>query len=525
MPDPIVTLESVDIAGVTGSPALAMLADGINAVPTPEWTGVSGRSAPVALVATRLSAAGGVCRIAATFRGGRGAARVRASLHASTLSTPVSMPAGVITLRLSGSADAVGTFELRLQPRQVELGAITIRWEQVDGPVPRLLVDTTHPVAITLDEPGAPWQPGAGETGLVAAWWPVVEAACVSAAGARTPEAAASKITRAFYGGGLGTATGRLEYAFGGSDFASDIGLHDEPYFDCATFLAMLGDTGPKGKVDCADTTGAIVTFANAIGGRLRPHALLLNPPTAPVVLLAHQQCEGAPFSVHQFAVAGGAASQQVWDGCLTICGSGATPELRPEATARRSYLQRLVPRVRPGDEPATMDDQAFRPIRPRPPVIPAVRPSKLIDAIGERFDYPNWKKEHEPTGGRDRWSKALVPIVPARRASVVEDVYVSESIGDARLRLVAVLARISPVGLIRESFGRVADISDEQIVFETRKEGAGPGKSTPFLAATFRNFTVVLRGAGPGTTPEDLLDRYRALAKSLVEGGRRPNP
>ena len=45
----------------------------------------------------------------------------------------------------------------------------------------------------------------------------------------------------------------------------------------------------------------------------------------------------------------------------------------------------------------------------------------------------------------------------------------------------------------------------------------AARAQGTPLLAASFGRFTVVLRGTGAGTTPEDLRARYSELAVALT--------
>ena len=218
-----------------------------------------------------------------------------------------------------------------LQSRGVGVHQVTWRWQyrvQPQDPWSTFAV-SRHLIYSILATPTAPWvqQPYVpGNTQLP--WAEALDLACRWAAGARTRDEAATRITEAVYG----TGGERVEYDCVGP---SALNLGSPHYtlipgvFDCTEFLERVrGGFGNGRYVNCSDCASAVATLSNIVGCDLWESRMFgavpfpLNPTRAigsPTWLSA---CSLGAYNMHEVAWKNNCTEQdEVFDASLQIDG------------------------------------------------------------------------------------------------------------------------------------------------------------------------------------------------------------
>jgi hypothetical protein len=226
-----------------------------------------------------------------------------------------------VTLRLSGTLAEVpvGIYETRW------------RWQCRTGsgaPWTDMTV-SRHTIYVTLAAPTRPWVQAPNHPANVQLpWLNALDVACRWAAGARTADEAAERVTRAVYN--LGPRL--IEYDCLGPGVA----LLGSPHytvipgvFDCSAFLERLrGGIGNGRFVNCSDCAAIVATFANVLGcdlwqskmGGLQPFPL--NPTRSIGSRFWQSACTVGAFATHEVAWKGACLEDdELYDACLEIDG------------------------------------------------------------------------------------------------------------------------------------------------------------------------------------------------------------
>jgi hypothetical protein len=511
--DSKVRIETIGFAAHNPGALVMLIEDGTAPILTPEWVrakGTSsladGRNHPVALVASQL---GGLLVVEATFSvvdATQTSAKIRpqlASTSRAMFAAAFTLPNDPVTVTFVNGTGR-GTWHFHIAPHGVELGELAIQWREVvpdgtSGGTHRIGIDVTvHEVAITLDVPDAPWWPGIGPnknySGLTKPWWDVVRRACLFATGATTPDAIATLITGAVNRRHLGG----VYWWQPSNDYTSWPGLIDPPFFDCAGFLRLLRGEAVPSRIDCADTTAIVLTFANAIGARLSPCFIgTTDSETRPVTVLGWAHAGAQQFAQHEFAVGvSGTGAPAVWDACLTLGDPVAGPTMQPSGIDQMAYLGGLLPTTRP--KLVCEPNARFRPIGPAPLDLPVVTLDGALAPFADYYHFDEWRGSELPANpGKD----TRTPRVRRRNSDparlVAVDLYTSPSVPAARLRLLALLARMHPAGMRR------VEPSAPGVDVEFRSETSG------IIAATAGTATALFRSAGPRTSLSDVGEYY----------------
>jgi hypothetical protein len=220
------------------------------------------------------------------------------------------------------------TFELegsRLHRAAVGVHTVTWRWEvRADSQQPWVpFEETSHRIYTVLSVPRQPWQQfPAMMSNTQLPWTAVLDHACRWAAGARTLDEAAERITRAVFD--LGPEV--VEYdcpAWGAPRYTV-------PYFDCSAFLDLLrGGLGRGRYVNCSDCATIVSTFANSLGCRLWQSGMGVVPfALNPIVAIGGSRwrtaCDWGGFTFHEVAWKGACTeNDNVYDACLLVDGDG----------------------------------------------------------------------------------------------------------------------------------------------------------------------------------------------------------
>jgi hypothetical protein len=212
--------------------------------------------------------------------------------------------------------------------------------------------DSTHRIYTVLRQPRSPWQEvphDAANTQLP--WTEVLEYACRWAAGAQTPEDAASLITQRVFELGPDV----LQYAEGNHGPSS---LTDGAKFNCMAFLSQLRrETNNYRLVNCTDCAAIVSTFANCVGcdlsqSQIQPTDDRPDFPIKPTLRIGFTQFVIGSFLFHEVAWAGECReNDEVFDACLKVDGDDdphtVTPllpsNLRFGQLGEHSYRFRLV--------------------------------------------------------------------------------------------------------------------------------------------------------------------------------------
>ena len=235
---------------------------------------------------------------------------------------------------VAGNETPFETFALRnatLHTRGVGVHLATWRWQYRVQPQDAWssFAVSRHVIYAILATPTAPWvQQPYVPANTQLPWVEVLDLACRWAAGARTREAAATRITEAVYGtGGV-----RVEYDCVGP---SALNLGSPHYtlipglFDCTEFLERVrGGFGNGRYVNCSDCASAVATLSNVLGCDLWESRMFgavpfpLNPTRAigsPTWLSA---CALGTYNMHEVAWTNNCGEQdQVFDASLQIDG------------------------------------------------------------------------------------------------------------------------------------------------------------------------------------------------------------
>lgn len=158
---------------------------------------------------------------------------------------------------------------VRIRDAGVDVSDVVWRWQfLLEGQDWTDITTTVHRIYTVVDRPSAPWQPESLEIkNKQLPWIEVLDFACRIAAGAKSLDEAATKIT--LWANGLGNQK-LIGYdePNGGPTFSID----DLPHrFDCSDFLLLL-DGGPNlngNAVNCVDCAAIVTTFSNVLGCRL----------------------------------------------------------------------------------------------------------------------------------------------------------------------------------------------------------------------------------------------------------------
>jgi hypothetical protein len=211
---------------------------------------------------------------------------------------------------------------------------------------------TNHTIYVTLASPTRPWvQVPFHPANVQLPWLDVVDIACRWASGARTPDQAAERITRAV--NGLGGSL--IEYdcvGFGTALLGSPHYTLVPGVFDCSAFLERLrGGIGNGRYVNCSDCAAIVATFANALGCDLWQSkmggllAFPLNPTRAIGSRAWLSACTVGAFATHEVAWKDGCLEDDsLYDACLEIDGD-ADPAREPHLP----LLPANLPFGRPG--------------------------------------------------------------------------------------------------------------------------------------------------------------------------------
>ena len=177
---------------------------------------------------------------------------------------------------------------------------------------------SSHLLFVVLDVPRAPWlQAPFTLANTQIPWVDVLDHACRWAAGARSADEAAGRITVALndLGGSV------LAY----NCVALGSALYSWPYFDCTAFLERLrGGFGHGPLVNCSDCAAIVSTFANCLGADLWQSKMgfdfVLNPVQVLGSALWQPACGLGRFAMHEVAWTGtGSERDRVFDACLQV--------------------------------------------------------------------------------------------------------------------------------------------------------------------------------------------------------------
>jgi hypothetical protein len=517
--DSEIRLETIAFAPHNAAALKMRLDDGTAPLVTPEWVRADpngpakladGRNHPVALVASLV---GGTLAVEATFS----VADARPSALIKPQLAPVlreMFAARFVLPKAPVQVDFVngvgrGMWHFDLTPHGVELADLAIQWKEVvvaNGKTTQLDIDVSeHEVAITLDVPAAPWQPGTGplenHPDLTVPWWDVIRRACLFAVRATTAADIATRITEAVHRRRLGG----VYWWRPSNDYSSTPGTVDPPYFDCAGFLRLLRGEDVPSSVDCSDMTAVVLTFANAIGGRLSPCFIgMSGSSTRKVTLVGFANADEQQFGLHEFATAVvPAAGKRVWDACLELGDATKGPTTLPSGIDEADYLAGLLPQ--PPRQLACEPHAAFRPIRPAPADLTVVSLERSgLQRFAEFYRFKEWAGGRLLEPSMDRRERFVEGRSSDPTRLVAIDIYHSKSVAAARLRLLALLARLHPARLRR------VQPSQPGIDIEFRSDDFA------IIVASGGQGSVLVRGASSRTSLSDVRQFYRQFRSRM---------
>lgn len=300
----------------------------------PEWQqGVSvSPNDSVAAYAIRETQ-GNQITIQAKFRGmglqGR-TVEVRAIANSSSVLGEVS--ARQVTFLSNGETN-FETFELQnVQIANIGVGIHTFTWQWQFRIAPTQawinIGTSSHKIYTVLELPKAAWQQAPyvpNNTQLP--WTEVLEVACSWAVGARTLDAAATRVTQSVYN--LGPTILQYDCQLGATQYSS-------PRFNCSAFLNRLrGGVGLGLFVNCTDCATIVSTFANILGCDLWQSQMGNDFAVNPILAIGSSAwqpaCTWGGFRYHEVAWKGGCTvNDEVFDACLLVDGD-ADPTTPPQ--------------------------------------------------------------------------------------------------------------------------------------------------------------------------------------------------
>lgn len=186
---------------------------------------------------------------------------------------------------------------------------------------------SNHKIYIILEAPELPWNQISGSDALP--WTEVLNYSCSWAAGAKTRDEAAGKITERVYG--LGGSI--LEYdcpGFGDRHYATYADT-----FNCTKFLERLKGLNGNGKyVNCTDCATIVSTFANILGCELWSSRMESNFKLNPILAIGSNTwqtaCGWSTFTYHEVAWKNNCdVNDEIFDACLQVDGD-SNPDTAP---------------------------------------------------------------------------------------------------------------------------------------------------------------------------------------------------
>lgn len=235
----------------------------------------------------------------------------------------------------------------------VRMSDHTWRWEfRLPGESNwHIIGETHHRIYEVLRTPDLPWSQSPYPDSQNP-WTEVFDVACVWAAGARSVDEVAMRVTRA-----VNAPAGGVQYDMhaGRSHYTSSPGTrHGE--FKCTDYLARIRNgaaSGASGIVNCSDCAAFVSTFANAVGGGLAQSVMGIGFRLNPIIAIGKSSFGfpdwGPGFRYHEVAWWGnGTANEPLCDACLKTNRNGANPPMQavlPVNTGfQNPYRVQLVP-------------------------------------------------------------------------------------------------------------------------------------------------------------------------------------
>ena len=307
------------------------------------------------------------------------------------------------TINFVNDLSAFETFPLNTPSGNPSVGVWSIAWDWFAGGV--FLQQTRHRIYTLVSAPQAPWgQPGSPFVGFQLPWTDVLDHACLQAAGARTTDEVADKLTRWLFS--LGGS--KLHYNEGTGDSCFTIpGMQT---FKCTDFLQLLAaDPGVRSRVNCTDCATIVSSFANILGCNLVQSKIGFEFETNLIQKIGLTFPNRQYFTFHEVAWkfptngnGNSAADAFVYDPCLQFDGDSNRADL--------NFLPTLgvkVPMGVPGSE-----GYHYRLIAPAPGGSPPeekrlTRVHRKVDGptatrivtdpdherqLADRHDFPSWR-------------------------------------------------------------------------------------------------------------------------------------
>ncbi len=314
-----IRIESISFNHRPATPATAALTIRKNQsdeVTVPEWQNgmIDPESSPAAytlnqIISNRLT-------IKAEFR--RDSDRDPASVTVRTVAQRGNVLGNVIsrTINFGTSLSTVALFELASPSGNPGVGVWDIAWDWFAGA--DSLQTTRHRIYTLAGAPQPPWgQTGSSYTGFQVPWTEVLDHACRQAAGARTVDEAADRLTR--WINSLGAS--RLQYDQSGGASLFTVGNMET--FKCTRFLEVLAaPPGTRARVNCTDCATILSSFANILGCNLVQSRIGYRFETNLIQKIGLRYPRRQPFMFHEAAwkfPSNGDAF--VYDSCLLFDG------------------------------------------------------------------------------------------------------------------------------------------------------------------------------------------------------------
>lgn len=185
------------------------------------------------------------------------------------------------------------------------------QWRLRAGDPWRPLLTTRHRIYVVLQAPTLPWVQTTGSSSLP--WTDALDIACAWAAGATTPDAAATRVTAGYNG------SGRVRY-----DTTSGATFYGWTSYQLTQMIARLnGGMGLGPLVNCTDSANTVSTFANLLCCDLWQSRMGWGFALNPMIAIGYSTWAipfSGSFSYHEVAWKGACTSaEQVFDGCLKV--------------------------------------------------------------------------------------------------------------------------------------------------------------------------------------------------------------
>jgi len=164
------------------------------------------------------------------------------------------------TINFGARMSAVAELNLDLVPANPRVGVSDIAWEWFVRGV--RFQTTQHRIYTIVSDPQPPWgQPGSTFADFQAPWTEVLDHVCREAAGARTVDEAADRLTRWLFS----LRGSKLQYNVDSGD--SRFTIPGMQTFKCTQFVQLLAaDPGTRSRVNCTDCATILSSFANILG-------------------------------------------------------------------------------------------------------------------------------------------------------------------------------------------------------------------------------------------------------------------